>query len=290
MHKRTKQGFTLVELLVVIGIIAVLISILLPSLNRPRRSANSVACLSNLKQMGMAVIMYTNANKGVLPYSYYDNGGVDPTNLGSDWSVQLLNVLNGKGPLYRDQLQDSKTRKLFIDSDTIAVPESVGMTLHYSAHPRLMPPIPVYEPAVGGAMRRPAKITQVKRTAEIVLIFDGTQVADQEYRALSTAWCIDSHHYDGWSISNPSFLLENSANANNGDSIDPGENLAAAPATWGNSSAGTIRWRHMANNSANFLFVDGHAESRLLKRATKAGVKGQCDLLKKNVNTVLVHQ
>ncbi|HYE17308.1 MAG TPA: prepilin-type N-terminal cleavage/methylation domain-containing protein [Tepidisphaeraceae bacterium] len=62
-----RRGFTLVELLVVIGIIALLISILLPSLNKARESANRVACLSNLKQIGMAYMMYCDANKGWMP-------------------------------------------------------------------------------------------------------------------------------------------------------------------------------------------------------------------------------
>jgi len=64
---RPPSAFTLVELLVVIGIIAVLISILIPTLNRAREQSQRVACASNLRQVGNYLAMYNNDFKGAMP-------------------------------------------------------------------------------------------------------------------------------------------------------------------------------------------------------------------------------
>ena len=66
---RRNQAFTLVELLVVIGIIAVLIGFLLPMLNRSRYSAVSLTCMSNLRQIYQAAVIYAGENRGYFPQS-----------------------------------------------------------------------------------------------------------------------------------------------------------------------------------------------------------------------------
>ena len=64
---RLNKGFTLIELLVVIAIIGILAGILLPVLSRARESARSTQCASNVKQIGMGLIMYANENSEAFP-------------------------------------------------------------------------------------------------------------------------------------------------------------------------------------------------------------------------------
>lgn len=71
--KGTRRGFTLIELLVVIAIIAILAAILFPVFAKAREKARQTSCLSNLKQLGLALMQYTQDYDGDMPGSWWNN-------------------------------------------------------------------------------------------------------------------------------------------------------------------------------------------------------------------------
>jgi prepilin-type N-terminal cleavage/methylation domain-containing protein/prepilin-type processing-associated H-X9-DG protein len=82
------SGFTLIELLVVVAVITILAALLLPALGRAKMQAQQTACLSNLRQVSTAGLMYLNDTSGGFPYNDNELPGYDPT-LGAMWSDSL---------------------------------------------------------------------------------------------------------------------------------------------------------------------------------------------------------
>lgn len=99
------HGFTLLELLVVVAIIALLVGILLPSLSGARKQARAAACMSNLRQFGMAMRYYQQANRDYLPGEGLSDGDLPANPLGpwddrSFWANVLPPMISSSNPTY----------------------------------------------------------------------------------------------------------------------------------------------------------------------------------------------
>ena len=273
----TPGGFTLVELLVVIGIIAILVGILLPALGRARDSAKLVQCQSNLRQIGQALHMYVNAFKGSLPYGDYNPGGSNNMNVATRWPAVLQATLSSKyGITWMDtnpttNALQAKLRDLFLCPDAPGQGKAANQAgaVHYMVHPRLMPD---NADDMLGKDPKPYKMQKIKRSSEIAAAFDCPLVE------LNGVWRVQydiavAKHIDRGAIFDgtvPNTLRLSDQHYNYVPTKSPDTSIDMTPQngypavkpnsdTTGNSM--TIRFRHQKNTRANALMVDGHVET-----------------------------
>ncbi|MEL7240381.1 MAG: prepilin-type N-terminal cleavage/methylation domain-containing protein, partial [Planctomycetota bacterium] len=175
---RSTRGFTLVELLVVIGIIALLISILLPTLSSARRAAKTVACASNLRQLTTSFIFYSNDNRQYLPpgsTATTDGGGTINGHWAPFWYDEVFRYIASEEDIGNFPF-DPKDY-----GDAFLCPEAriEGGYMHYGVHPRLCPPQAPPAWGLGEAdgtdPLKPYKFSQVRNSSEILLVADARQ-------------------------------------------------------------------------------------------------------------------
>jgi prepilin-type processing-associated H-X9-DG protein/prepilin-type N-terminal cleavage/methylation domain-containing protein len=257
-HRSRRMGFTLVELLVVIGIIAVLISLLLPALNKARSQAMTVNCQSNLRQVYVATEMYANDYNGAL-------------------------VPNGGRFLYEDQgvPLDQYT---FRSWDYYLTPYLGGHMMPHTPIAGFPDLVDMVDPASGvQVMACPAYLDPIQQVPYVGEGFCyGGWPRDNSYWQTTTGyvWRLKGGNFawtgypDYWPTQAERVILLI-------DSIRGQANIYSAPAPnlWEQSFVATadyavlgIHCRHA--KKANALFVDGHIESLTKKQIISFAGKG----------------
>jgi prepilin-type processing-associated H-X9-DG protein len=268
-----------VELLVVIGIIAVLIGILLPTLAGARQQAHFIRCQSNLRQIGMAVQIYASRNKDFVPW------GTAPTVTGTMPS-------GAPGGSYTERIQETLSRIIGKDaftqtygimtdpmrpkmSEVFEDRDTTGQGIrHYIANVRIFgtagrdDPYKIVEwgyPANQFQTRmHPQKLTNMRPAAEIASWWCSQQTSfDAPHPLNRHAAATDSYFMDNTGAALPDFYYFRGFNPDPtleaGKPVSlyklemPGSNTATAP------GAG-IRTRHIKNTFVNLLFMDGHVQ------------------------------
>ena len=125
---KRQKGFTLVELLVVIGIIAVLIGILLPALNKARQNAKRVECAAYMRQVIQAAINYGTNNRGMLPPMRLDNKANDPTFSAAFTAYYALDDGTSANPNPGSSIRRLITTKYLTDSRMEKCPSSADLS------------------------------------------------------------------------------------------------------------------------------------------------------------------
>jgi prepilin-type N-terminal cleavage/methylation domain-containing protein/prepilin-type processing-associated H-X9-DG protein len=233
-----KNGFTLIELLVVIAIISILAAILFPVFARARENARRASCQSNLKQIGLGLLQYTQDYDETLPYSYVSVGG------SVSWMGQTFPYVKSTQIYFcpSDSITPNNGGRFRLDNSfpagTTGLAASYAMNMAYYNGATQNPPLlaPTTEPGV----RPPTKLSHLEVPSTTVWV--GDTFNRDGANGYFVFWTSVGHV---WNIANssPRFLRQTSTSGN---------------------GAGTTGFSEVHLGTANVLFTDGHVKAMRL--------------------------
>jgi prepilin-type N-terminal cleavage/methylation domain-containing protein/prepilin-type processing-associated H-X9-DG protein len=164
--RRSASAFTLIELLVVVAIIAILASLLLPSLSKAKDKGQGAACLSNTKQMGLAIVMYSDDNRDAFPNQWWQVGpykNARGKNCGGEWQRTPASVLSNYLASTKVWVCPKKRRGLTYKTEPGEFDPSITGFLSYGFN---------YLGVFGGdaGAAKPFKVNSVDRPSDVVAV------------------------------------------------------------------------------------------------------------------------
>lgn len=251
---RERPAFTLIELLVVISIIALLIGILLPALSSAREAGRSMACLSNLRQMGLATAAYKVDHDQYYPYCA---GTVNGKTI--DFSILLSAYIKGESP--KDKYNQGGSQI----SDVFKCPSAQfdAGHLHYGALPLIFTDEKIVDASQKWKRVPRYKSSYLKRTSQVLMILDGPQQMNLPAGGTvygdsrpNLVWAGNEKCYDP----TPGHYF-NPTEADNNDFIPAPPNHDIMDNSGPYREQQQLRYRHNGNTGCNGLYADGHAKT-----------------------------
>jgi prepilin-type N-terminal cleavage/methylation domain-containing protein/prepilin-type processing-associated H-X9-DG protein len=243
LQSRKTKGFTLVELLVVIGIIALLISILLPSLNKARETANKAKCQSNLHQIGLAILLYQQDSQQLYPRTIMDTN-----------TTHLATWGTGTGPGTADPFAIGNTSGLTTDD----VSASFFLLLR---NEQLTPAVFICPSSNAEAW----DFGGGSNSAQNWVNWNGTGgITKNLSYSYENPFASNTAVSNGWQLKNPDATYAICSDINPGTSIPNGgtanKNVQTVFTTDASSNMRLANSPNHQQDGQNVLFGDGHAE------------------------------